>query len=109
MRTPRFWKVFMYGAWLRPPISGAKKRSGETSSTLRTGLGRKLGRLHSGMCAVVIVDQYVFGRLDVAGEDVPGGGDEILARLDASDVLGRPPVATRTMSGSRAWMSEASA
>ena len=32
-RTPFSWKARMYGTWFMPPISGANRRSGETSSS----------------------------------------------------------------------------
>ena len=46
------------------------------------GVGNPLGRRHAGMSAVVIEEQHVFGRLHVAGEDVPARNGKFGSFLD---------------------------
>ena len=65
-----------------PPISGAKKRSGETSSSLRPALAISSAAVMPWMAAIVVVEQHVLGRLDRAGDDVPARGDEVVAGIE---------------------------
>ena len=59
--------------------SGAKERSGVMISTLPPVCGDELGRLQAGMVAGVVEEQHVRARLDVAGDDVPGRHDQLVA------------------------------
>ena len=63
-------------------MSGAKKRSGDTSSSCRSGVGDELRRGHAGMRAVVVENEHVFGRLHVARQNIPARHGELGAFLD---------------------------
>ncbi len=61
--------------------SGAKVRSGVMISTRAPDLGDHIRRLQRGVVAGVVIDEHVRARLHIAGDDVPGGDDKIIARL----------------------------